>query len=803
MAATESTPPSEHIRLTQEAAEASAHGRLDEAEKKLRELLAWREHSHLPPDSLSFSNLAGCLLAQGRAEEAHLLGARALEAARFSGNPSEHGIALWTCGQARQALGQLEPARRDLEEAVALLEPVGPPLAAVQALIALGGVQYLAGEWRIAEHLWKKAIPVLRLLDLPLHLAGLLTNLGGLLHKLGQYSEAATVLDEAASRLPAEEKMSALAMQLRGNRGLALCVIGRLDEAEADLEEAASCALNCGAFATAAQRHLDLSQVCQWRGDYEGAIRHQRELMQLQREHGVMVQTPPAQCERPVPSQIEGVACQQQLVAPGPDPAFISHFNSTSKTMVPSNIGASSHSRCQDTGRPVVLLAPPMEDLHGPLFPRGATSVASFLNAHGVSALVVPLSHYLDSTMPGAGSLDRSRQQAIIRDVLVSLRPRAIGITIPFTHLYPTGLDLARMVRRSDEKVPIVVGGPHVTYQDQECLHDAPEIDVVVRGEGEWTLLNLLEAWSQRRDLSSVAGITWRTPQGEIRRNPRRPLGDLLELPELDFSLLPHDFCRHMQLSGITGRGCLFRCTFCHEFRFWGGVARQYPVETVVRELERLATLYDNRMYGIDDSMLDLRSPYFFDLCHQLARSPHMPDSFGLLTRVDTLSAEGLQAMRQAGIERLALGIESGSDRILAAMNKGFDSAILRTGLEMTHQAGVRVSAFLMVGHPGDSVEESQMTHDFVNRLFVDELITWIDPAMFVPYPGTPIFAHPDRYGVEILCKDYRQWHRCTRPIAQLIDFPANEIQLAYLQLLAMQARYLNARKSYEVTGER
>ena len=322
MPATESTPPSEHIRLTEEAAEASAHGRLDEAEQKLRELVAWREHSHLPPDSLSFSNLAGCLLTQGRAEEACLIGGRALEAALLNGNPSERGIALLTRGQARQALGQLELAIRDLQEAAALLEPSGSPMAAVQALISLGGAHYLKGDWQSAEQLWRKALPVLRTLDLPYHLVGLLTNLGGLLHQLDRHSEAAAVLDEAASCLPAEAKTSSLAAQLRGNRGLALYAIGRWAEAEADLEEAASCAMRCGDFATAARRHQDLSQVCQWRGDYEGAIRHQRELMQLRREHGTTVQNASAPVVGPVPSQSELAARRQQLATSGSDTVF-------------------------------------------------------------------------------------------------------------------------------------------------------------------------------------------------------------------------------------------------------------------------------------------------------------------------------------------------------------------------------------------------------------------------------------------------------------------------------------------------
>jgi radical SAM superfamily enzyme YgiQ (UPF0313 family) len=381
-------------------------------------------------------------------------------------------------------------------------------------------------------------------------------------------------------------------------------------------------------------------------------------------------------------------------------------------------------------------------------------------------------------------------QETAIRDILNSLHPRAIGISIPFTHLYPAGLELARMIRQFDIDVPIAVGGPHVTYQDTVCLSQAPEIDVVVRGEGEWTFRDLIHAWDLHIDLGTVAGITWRTPEGDVLRNKSRPVGNILELPDIDFALLPDDFCSRMQVTGISGRGCHYRCAYCHEFRFWDGVARQHPVETVVRELNRLGHQYGNSMRAIDDSMLDLRTPYFTELCRQLARSPHLCDTFGLLTRIDTISIDGLHAMRQAGIKRLAVGVESGSDRVLAAMNKGITAAYLRAGLEMIHQADVLACAFLIVGHPGDNGEESYITEKFVARQFADELIAWIDPSIFIPYPGTPFFAHPECYGVEILSRDWSRWYRSAWPIAQLDSFSASEIQLAFLRLLALEAQY-------------
>jgi radical SAM superfamily enzyme YgiQ (UPF0313 family) len=127
-------------------------------------------------------------------------------------------------------------------------------------------------------------------------------------------------------------------------------------------------------------------------------------------------------------------------------------------------------------------------------------------------------------------------------------------------------------------------------------------------------------------------------------------------------------------------------------------------------------------------------------------------------------------------------------------MNKGTTAAVLRAGLETISRAGVLVTAYLMVGHPGDDARESDVTERFVDRQLADGLVAWLDPAMFVPYPGTPFYARPERHGIEILVRDWRQWNRTAWPVAQLRAFPAAAIRLAYLRLLALEERHARAR---------
>ncbi len=184
---------------------------------------------------------------------------------------------------------------------------------------------------------------------------------------------------------------------------------------------------------------------------------------------------------------------------------------------------------------------------------------------------------------------------------------------------------------------------------------------------------------------------------------------------------------------------------------------------------------------------------YFIELMSALGHADCLPPTFGLLTRVDTITPEGLEAMTSAGIGKLTVGLESGSEAVLQVMNKGITLETARRGLEMVRETPVDLSAFFIVGHPGDNQIESARTQAYIDRLLRDELTYWVDLSMFIPYPGTVFFANQARYGIEVLTMDWRQWSRNQRPISHLADFSANEIYLAYLRTLEVQSSYLRA----------
>lgn len=744
------------------AAVALSAGRVAQARALAEQALARLTALELPPDPIVLINLARALAMSGEPEAAAEALAEARRAAGAQGRPHQQGIAALVEGELARDASNLDQAANAFRAASELLAFPGDR---ARALLLLAETTQRLGDREGAIAALEALIPLQRRGPLAPLIASLVA-LGGLCYDGADLGRALPLLDEAHARLTEEQRGSATERRLRRNRGLALVAAGRLDEAEADLARAERLAEDSGSpedLVTVLAVRCDLLR---YRGRLAAAIELQARIAELCAAHGVRV----------------------------PSRGLVSAVEDRSL-----NLGVAALRRGRTSGDgPVLMIAPAAHGATGPLFPRGAVSVASFLQHHGIPAAVLPLAWHAEPHLPPAEA--RARARAALRDAMDSLRPRAVGVSVTFSYLYPEGQRVAEDVRALDPDVPILIGGPHVTYQDEAALRETPAIDVVVRGEGEWTALELIRALDAGSDLGGVSGITFRRPDGTIQRNDKRPLGSVLDLPPEDFTLLPAGFCRIMDISALTSRGCAYRCRFCHEFRYWGGVVREHPVARVTDEMERLAR-YDNVLLGIDDSMLDMRTPFFHELIAALGRSDHVSPNFGLLTRLDTITPEGASAMRRAGMRWVCVGVESGSPRVLQSMNKEITVEQIRAGLRLAQDAGLSASGFLIIGHPGDSPEESATSRAFVDDLFKDNLIDWLDLSTFSPYPGTPFFNSPERHGIEILTRDWSLWRRTNRPVAQLSGYNAEQIYLELLRMLALQDSHVRGRQAPPALG--
>ena len=402
--------------------------------------------------------------------------------------------------------------------------------------------------------------------------------------------------------------------------------------------------------------------------------------------------------------------------------------------------------------------------------------LASFLEAGGRDTALVPLDYHL-SPSSDPRILD-AQIRSVVESALKEHSPFLVGVSVPYTMLYPVSLRIIQYCKEIDPSLFACLGGSHVSHQDRQCFEDSPFVDAVVRGEGEWTLQELAKSVEEGRVLETVEGITFRK-NGEIVRNPPRLLGDINLLPPLNYKLLPKEFVRRMAVSIVASRGCAFKCAFCNESRFWGNKVRIPPVSAIVNELKDLAENFGNYPVGLEDSMFNMRSSYFFDLCSALSRLRLHPN-FYILSRVDSITADGLAAMRKAGIRNLVLGIENASPRVLKMMNKKITMEEAERACEEAVKQDIIVGAFWILGHPGDSPQEADLTLEAMDRLYRKGLLRTSEVALFLPYPGTAIFENPGEYGIEILSYDWERWGRFnTEPVCQLKEFKAGEI-LAY-----------------------
>jgi len=293
-------------------------------------------------------------------------------------------------------------------------------------------------------------------------------------------------------------------------------------------------------------------------------------------------------------------------------------------------------------------------------------------------------------------------------------------------------------------------------------------------------MIELVSAIRERRDLQNVNGITLKI-DGKIVRTPDRPLGNLNKLPPANFDLLPSDFVRGSSIYGMLNRGCIYRCTYCVERAFWGEM-RSFPVERVVEEMKTLECSYETQMTALDESTLFIGSKQLLELCSVIdSEGISLASDFYVMSRVDTITNEGIVALQKANIKAVWVGLESASEKVRSKMNKTITMDQIMAGCEKMRDAGFEIGSFWIIGHPGDNPREAEHSIDTLQTMLAKGLTTYMDIALFVPYPGTVFFSHPRGHGVQILTYDWAKWRRFTfEPVCQLDDFSAEEMLAAF-----------------------
>ncbi len=290
------------------------------------------------------------------------------------------------------------------------------------------------------------------------------------------------------------------------------------------------------------------------------------------------------------------------------------------------------------------------------------------------------------------------------------------------------GVDLlTRLLKAHHPATPIVVGGPHATPLAEPLLRRFEAVDVVCTGESDETFLELVGRLAAGEDTRGIAGSVYRDERRIVRAPERKNLGDLdtLRSPHEDFST--HIF--------MTSRGCPWSCTFCAAETSWGRGYRSNSVEYVLHALETCISRLPVRMIQIKDDTFTTKKKRVLELCRGI-RERNLRFLWSCDTRVDLLTDELCREMRLAGCERMSLGVETGSQRILDLIQKKITPDEILETTRLARRYGIRVRFYMMLGNRGETVESFEETLAFLARADPDE---WVFSCLSI-YPGTADF---------------------------------------------------------------
>lgn len=386
-----------------------------------------------------------------------------------------------------------------------------------------------------------------------------------------------------------------------------------------------------------------------------------------------------------------------------------------------------------------------------PTLPLGLTYLAAVLEKNGYEV------EFLDMLV-SKFSIPK------IKEKIQEYKPDICGAG-PVTMNYPTALRVIEICKKMGAIT--VMGGPHVTFYDREALQEAPYLDIVVRGEGEYTLLDIVKG----RDLKSIEGITYREDGGIIRNPDRKLIENLDELPFPARSLTPISKYRAFKAGCdmITGRGCPYNCTFCVGHKMVGRKPRFRDIKNCVNEFEEIVYDYGFKRVNIVDDLLTINHKRVFAFCDEMIQRG-IKTPWTAFSRVDTVTRELLTKMKEAGCVFICYGVESGNQRILDLAKKRTTLEKIRKGIALTNEAGINSLSSFVLGLPGETKETVKDSLEFgksLGNLYGFHILS--------PYPGTEVRERADELGLRILHNDWLRYD-CNQSVSETKDVSAEHI---------------------------
>jgi len=376
------------------------------------------------------------------------------------------------------------------------------------------------------------------------------------------------------------------------------------------------------------------------------------------------------------------------------------------------------------------------------------SDLALFNVASGQSATMAPLGIlYVAAAAEDAGFTVSFRDYALekgpglftierIASFLAQDDAPVVGISC-FANMLPYVALAAQLLRTREPDIRIVLGGPGPSAVAARLIERYPAIDMVVVGEGEESIVEVLHSLrSGAPRLESVAGLVWRSPEGAVVRNePRARARELDRISPPAYHLA--DLRQYDVVGVIYARGCPYACTYCDVVSMWNrkNITRSLP--NVLEEIEWLRVVWGVRHVAFVDDLFTVDRRRTLEFCREY-RAQGKPLTWGCTTRIDRVDAELLDAMAGSGCTYAFYGVESGSAKILARVNKVIPFSQTAEAVRKSAAAGMYVHTPLMWGFPFEDIADFRETMAFGQ--FLGHCGANVFYTLATPLPATALY---------------------------------------------------------------
>jgi radical SAM superfamily enzyme YgiQ (UPF0313 family) len=369
-------------------------------------------------------------------------------------------------------------------------------------------------------------------------------------------------------------------------------------------------------------------------------------------------------------------------------------------------------------------------------FPMAPVCLGSFIESKGVK---VKIYH------------DQPYDIRNILQIIKECKPEIFGMTCDSSN-YNSCFRLSKLAKKIDKNLLVILGGIHATFFHKEIIERIPSVDVVVRGEGERTLLEIikcLEAGQAKDRFSKIKGVSYKI-NGEIMVTPERPpINKLDSLPFLSYDLIDMKKIESYTFPGWwplhTARGCYFNCRYCSDVGFWGRKYRFKSSARVIKEIELCNKEYGIQGFFFNDLTFTTSKQRTYEICNQL-KNRQTKVKWGCFTRVDCVDKTLLTNMYESGCKIIVYGVESFSDKMLRLMGKGYKNSLALDILNFSNKLGIDTRFELLLGFPGETVDTLRETVS--NLAMLNKGVTYNNINIFQIHPGSRIYNYANSLGL-------------------------------------------------------